>query len=314
MHGVSSESTVESASPRRCLEAASTTTAPASTATSLTRFRRRARRAARAATSASRSSPSGRHGSIGIAAAVTSRTRFAQPAIDPAKAVTRTSSRRMWSRRSPTASPATTRIRGASHSSPSSARAATKRRRSERAFHAPKTVCTDCHKPHGFDLSRCRGPRLLRGLPPDAGSARPSGLRTIRAASLATGERPTRSKDPVACVSCHEDISTASPEGHRECASCHEPHGGTVAAATSLHELPRDRASFPVSIESPTTPGERSLRLRVLPQRAQLERPSGPRVLHGMPHRHRRPPTRRQALHRLPHLHQREVKEPLMKS
>ena len=123
--------------------------------------------------------------------------------------------------------------------------------KSERAFHATKTVCTDCHEPHDFDLSRAEAPAFC------ADCHQTQVRLSARVADHSSceschGGTTHALEGPVACTSCHQDIFSASPEGHRECASCHEPHSGNVPPAAScaschgiarlpgLHRIPGD--------------------------------------------------------------------------
>lgn len=120
---------------------------------------------------------------------------------------------------------------------------------SESAFHAGKTVCTSCHQPHRFDLSKL-SERALCGrchVAQIRQTSRNLGHSSCRGCHVGTVHEPL---GVLACASCHEEKIAKSPAGHRECMTCHEPHGGTVSPQTScmgchkanalpgLHRLP----------------------------------------------------------------------------
>lgn len=113
----------------------------------------------------------------------------------------------------------------------------------EHSFHAQAAACIDCHEQHSFDLAslperelciRCHREQI-RLTSRNEGHASCESCHTGTAHALG---------NTVGCDSCHHDILASSPPGHQECATCHEPHQGRVAAhqqCTSCHvmnELP----------------------------------------------------------------------------
>lgn len=109
----------------------------------------------------------------------------------------------------------------------------------EHAYHAGRAACTDCHAPHGFDLSsvvevdlcvRCHSAE-------------------VRLTRHVAGHQPCTSchqgnahhiGDTLECEGCHTPIVASSPAGHQDCTSCHDPHRARIASAqdcTSCHAL-----------------------------------------------------------------------------
>lgn len=108
---------------------------------------------------------------------------------------------------------------------------------SERAFHAGNTPCTGCHQPHRFDLSSI----------PDRALCRRCHVSQVRLTSRNLGHSSCTGchqgtvhelAGVLTCGSCHEEKLRRSPSGHRECATCHEPHSGTPQkTCTNCHKV-----------------------------------------------------------------------------
>ena len=129
--------------------------------------------------------------------------------------------------------------------------------------HAAKVQCTDCHKPHTFELAsastslcqECHAPQLRAfaeqrehkacagchsALPhgPDLGpvacaschAQQNSQVRKGHATCTGCHDAHTSGVAGNRCQSCHADEAAHHPRGHSDCTSCHEAHSGNTPA------------------------------------------------------------------------------------
>ncbi|HZO15321.1 MAG TPA: hypothetical protein VFB62_18735 [Polyangiaceae bacterium] len=111
---------------------------------------------------------------------------------------------------------------------------------SDTAFHG-KTACKGCHAPHKFKLastdrglcSRCHAGQVTLA----------TSLKGHASCEGCHSGLPHRPGWTTGCSTCHGQIAGSAIKDHRQCKTCHEPHGGKVSkACTSCHATEKREA------------------------------------------------------------------------